>query len=154
MRKTMKNKRSQSQPSAVSLKDPVRRAKALSQSAEQLFRHVSVSVLGELTNGATSSSDADEISNEVDRLLEAMQGILNQQQAAANSRSQCWISFVANTEGIRKFLAQKRAKHEALTQQDQLKIASELEGALVAYNKCMLLPRPKRLPGGVAGGGN
>ena len=133
----------------------IEHAAGLLQTANSLVRQVLVSVLYERTNiGGASAGNPSVGEQDVgyDALIDEMQALLNQQQEAATSQSRCWDRFVADTEGIREFLAEKRKKGQALSQQDRLWIGQRLEGALEKYSKCMTLPRPKRRPGGIAGG--
>ena len=126
----------------------VKRVKALAQSVDQLTRQTHAVVLGEITSiiwWAANNPDPGQTDTEFDFLVDEMQDLVAQQQNADDSHTKCWTAFVNNTEGIRIFLNEKRQNKQALTQQDRLRIANQIEGALVAYNKCMTLPRPKRM---------
>jgi hypothetical protein len=128
-----------------SLRRSVKTAKALANSTEIALAQSYDLVLGSLSNLFDASAlNPDPGKQDVlyDELIGEIQALINQQQKAAESRTQCWNTFNDALEAIRQLLQEKHQNHEDLTEEDRARIELQIAHAVEAFNRCMALPRP------------
>lgn len=130
----------------TSLQLSFEQARVILQSADISLAYLTARVLSEalgaINQASATNPDVGQQDELYQALLDEIQQLTEQQNAAASSWAQCWQALLDNLSGPREWLRSHKSGGDPVTRDQYNQVVSEIAHAVETYENCFHLPRP------------